>query len=238
VGERRLAWAEGVNALPRHLAAGLDVRLETEVTGLAAGTDGLRVRAGAGLDLPTAAVVLAGAPEQSARLLDASPGLPAAVAGVQAVLGLSRTHACLSLLALYPDDAPRPAWHLCYPERSPLQLLSHDSSKRPAGARLALVLQARPAWSREHLEDPAWPAALLAEAGRLAGPWAARPIHTYAHRWRHARHDGSAQLAGPVLLRLGGGWLGLCGDRFGPRGGVEGAWRSGRALAGRLLAGR
>jgi predicted NAD/FAD-dependent oxidoreductase len=41
-----------------------------------------------------------------------------------------------------------------------------------------------------------------------------------------------------MLLSLpGGGRIGLCGDRFAPGGGVEAAWRSGRMLAGRILAG-
>lgn len=236
VGERRLAWAEGVNALPRHLAAGLDVRLETEVTGLAASPGGVLVRTGDGRELRASAAVLAGAPEQSSRLLEAIPDQPPAVAGVRALLGLSRTQACLSLLALYPAGSPRPAWHVRYPEDPPLQVISHDSAKRPDGAPTGLVLQARAAWSREHLEDPTWPSALLAEAGRLLGPWAARPSHQHAHRWRYARHDGAAQLTGPVLLPLGGGVLGLCGDRFGRGGGVEGAWRSGQVLAERLAA--
>jgi renalase len=236
-GERRLAWAEGVNALPRHLARGLAIRLETPVTALEASPAGLRVRHGEGGVLEASAVVLAGAPEQSTALLDTMAGSPPSVAGVRALLGLARTQSCLALLALYPHDAPRPAWHVCYPERSPLMVLSHDSAKRAAGARLALVLQARAGWSREHLEDPAWPEALLAEAGRLLGPWAARPTHTHAHRWLHARHDGAALLSGPLLLPVPGGRLGLCGDRFGRGGGVEGAWRSGRTLAGRMLAG-
>ena len=118
-----------------------------------------------------------------------------------------------------------------------LQLVSHDSTKRPGSAPLALVLQARPSWSRAHLDDPGWPQALLAEAGRLLGPWASRPATTHAHRWSHARSDRSAELSGPLLLSLpGGGRLGVCGDRFAPGGGVEAAWRSGRLMAARLLA--
>jgi predicted NAD/FAD-dependent oxidoreductase len=240
-GEQRLAFAEGVAALPRHLAAGLDVRLEVEVTSVELTGAGLRVRTAAGGEHRSPVVVLALAAEQVVTLLAGmaqAPDVPLAIRSAQALLGLSRSQACLSVLALYPEGAPRPGWQVRYPEESQiLQLLSHDSSKRPSPCRLALVLQARPSWSRAHLEDPGWTDALLAEAGRLLGPWAERPEVTHAHRWSFARGDLSAELAGPLLLRLpGGGRLGLCGDRFAPGAGVEAAWRSGRMLASRILA--
>jgi len=237
VGERRLAFAEGVNALPRHLAAGLEVQLEAEVTGLSAEAGGLRLQLAGGAERRASTVVLAQAPEQAVALLATVAGPPQALAGLAALLQLSRTQACLSLLVLYGPEAPRPAWQICYPEGTALQVVAHDSSKRPAGARLGLVLQARAGWSRQHLEDPTWAEALLVEAGRHLGPWAARPTHRHAHRWSHARNDGSAQLAAPALVALpSGGRLGLCGDRFGRGGGVEAAWCSGRRLARRILA--
>jgi renalase len=49
--------------------------------------------------------------------------------------------------------------------------------------------------------------------------------------------------AAPVLIVGAGGSglscarLGVCGERFAPGGGVEGAWRSGQMMARRLLAG-
>lgn len=238
-GEQRLAFAEGVVAFPRHLAAGLDVRLEAEVVALAAAAGALQVRTAGGQAHRAAALVLALAPEQALALLATLPEPPAEVRSAQALLGLASSQACLSLLALYDDGAPRPPWQVWYPEESRvLQLVSHDSSKRPGAARLGLVLQGRPSWSRAHLDDPDWSRALLDEAGRVLGPWAALPRVRHAHRWSHARSDRSAELAGPVLFTLpGGGRLGICGDRFAPGGGVEAAWRSGRIMAGRLLAG-
>lgn len=237
-GEQRLALAEGLAAFPRHLAAGLQVRLEATVSALEPDGDGVRLRMASGPPLRARAVVLAVAPEQALALLEPLPSPSADLRSARALLGLSRSQACLALLALYPEGAPRPAWQACYPEDSQLlQLVAHDSSKRAAPPRLALLLQARPAWSRTHLDDPAWPQALLQEAARLLGPWAASPAATHPHRWRYARSDRVAELSGPLLLPLpGGGRLGLCGDRFAPGGGVEGAWRSGRMLAERLLA--
>jgi renalase len=237
-GERRLAFAEGVAAFPRHLASGLEVRLESTVSALEPDGDQVQVRTGKGESLRAGSVVLAVGAEQALALLDALPSPVPDVAAARAILRFSHSQACLALLALYPDGAPRPGWEVCYPEDSRvLQLVSHDSSKRPAPARLALMMQGRPSWSRAHLEDPAWPQAVLDEASRLLGPWAARPVTTHAHRWLYARSDRASELASPLLLTLpGGGRLGVCGERFAPGGGVEGAWRSGQIMAERLLA--
>jgi predicted NAD/FAD-dependent oxidoreductase len=236
-GEERLAFAEGVVAFPKSLTRGLDVLLEQDITRLEQAGHELLLETAAGEEHQAPIVVLALAAEQSRRLL-LTMGTPApSVRGAAALLGLSHSQACLTLMALYPEEVPRPRWQVCFPQESKvLQLVSHDSSKRPPGARVALVLQARPAWSRAHLEDPAWAAALLEEAGEVVGPWAAKPSTQAAHRWTWARDDRSAELAAPMLLELpGGARLGLCGDRFAPGGGVEAAWCSGRALAARII---
>jgi renalase len=238
-GERRLAWAEGISAFPRALAEGLPVRLRTEVTGVEVAAGGVRLSLAEGAPLEAAEVVLATAAEEADALLATLAAPPLDVAAARGLLGLSRSQPCLAVIATYPADAPPPPWHVLYPEGSRLlQLVSHDSAKRPGAPRLVLVLQAHPAWSAAHLDDPAGPAALLAEAGRLLGPWAARPTQAEPHRWRHARNDRAAELAGPLRLTLpGGGRLGLCGDRFARGAGVEAAWRSGRAMAARILEG-
>jgi hypothetical protein len=237
-GERRLAFADGVSAFPRHLAAGLDVRCAAPVEALE--LDGpsprARLEGGALEEAPT--LVLAVAPEQAQRLL-AGAGSPPAVASARALLAMGRSDASLSLAALYEPGRPAPPWHVSHPEESSvLQLVSHDSGKRASPRFLALVYQAHPRWSREHLEDPGWPGRVLDEAARLLGDWARAPAHRHAHRWRYARTARSDELAGPILARLpGGGRLGICGDRFARGGGVEAAWLSGKALAGRILAG-
>ena len=235
-GERRLAYREGVQAFPRHLSRGLQVQLQSKVAGLALGEDGLRLTLEDGRQLAARTVVLALAPEQASTQLEPLVEHPQ-VASARAVLGLARSQACLVVRALFPSSAPVPDWQLLLPESSDLlQVISHDSTKRQAPTRLALVFQAHAAWSRTHIEDPAWPALILAEAARLLGPWAARPEVVEHHRWGLARSDRSAELAQPMLLELPGGVaLGLCGDRFAPGGGVEAAWLSGSRLAQRIL---
>jgi len=237
-GERRVAFAEGVSAFPRHLAAGLDVRLETEVEGFEITAGGVRLglRSGA-VEAPV--VVLALAAEQGLGFLAGLPAPPPAVNAARALLQTAVSQPSLALLALYPPEVAVPEWDAAYPERSKvLQVVLNETSKRPAAGRTALVLQAHAAWSRERLRSTAWPEELLDEAAHVLGPWAARPSASYAHRWSYARLDRSAELCGPMLLALpGGGRLGLCGDRFAPGGGVQAAFTSGRMMAGRILAG-
>ncbi|MBK8181004.1 MAG: hypothetical protein IPK67_19375 [Planctomycetes bacterium] len=112
-----------------------------------------------------------------------------------------------------------------------------DSSKRARPRRRALVLQARPAWSAAHLEDPAdaISAALLGEAARLLGPWAASPAAVVHHRWRYAQVQSGAGFARPYLTAIDGARLGLTGEAFHPFCGAEGAFLAGQRLARDLL---
>jgi predicted NAD/FAD-dependent oxidoreductase len=237
-GEQRLAYGEGLTAFPKHLARDLDVRIGSRVTGMEAIADGWRL--GVEGEEPVAArhVVLALAAEQVLRLLPTDLTRSRPLASLRALLEMSASEPSLALAAAYPAGTPVPAWQLCLPEGSSvLQVMSHDSSKRESAAFVGLVLQARPAWSRIHVDDPEWSGALLAEAGRLAGDWAARPSAVHAHRWSFARSDLASELAAPMLLRMpSGGTLGVCGDRFARGGGVEAAWISGRELGRRIAA--
>jgi hypothetical protein len=239
-GELRAAFRRGVSAFPKRLAIGTDVRLGTRVVALSPGDRSVSVRVEGGIEMSARVVVLA-LPAEQARDLAAT--LPDGVPDVEAaklLLGGAGTHPCLTVIAGYAPDSEGPEWDVDYPEDSRvLQLVSHDSSKREGSGSLVLVFQARPRWSRERLESPreAWAAEVLEEAGRLIGPWAARPLWHQSHRWRYARVDIGSELAGPMLLALpGGGRLGLAGEIFWPGGGVEAAWMSGGRLAERILA--
>lgn len=241
-GSARLAPAAGVSRLPKRLAEGLDVRLETNVESLAApGRDGAReweLRFAGGGTLCTPALVLALPAPSAAALLAAMSPRPAAIGALLPVLALVRTFACLAVIARYPESTPPPAWHAALPaDGRALHLVLHDSGKRPAGARLVLVLQAKPRWSREHLQDApeAWAKDLLAEAAARYGAWIAEPELVQPHAWRRARVAEGTELSRPLAVTLAGGAaLGLCGDGFDPAGGLEGAWRSGRHLAARM----
>ncbi|HET6414041.1 MAG TPA: FAD-dependent oxidoreductase [Anaeromyxobacter sp.] len=235
-GEWRVAFAEGASALPKHLARGLEVWTLAAAEALEPASGSVRVRLEDGTTVRARTVVVATAAEEAEALLATAPA-ERELSAATAVLRLSRSEPCLALLAVYPEETAAPTWQLALPERSRiLQLASSEGTKRRLPSP-AVVYQAHARWSREHAEDRGWPRALLDEAGRVLGPWAAAPRVVEEHRWRYARNGLSAELAAPILLRLnGGGLLGLCGDRFGRGGGVEGAWLSGRTLARRILA--
>ncbi len=237
-GEERFAVVDGVTTFPRQLASGLQIRTGARVEALDLSGPLPAALLEGGEAVRARHLVLALAPEQVLRLLDGTPDLPRPLSAIRALLENSASEPSLSLCAAYPEGTPAPEWDAWYPEDSrALQYLGNESGKREDAPFVGLVIQAQPAWARRRLDDPDWPAALLAEAARVAGDWAGRPSSTHAHRWEFARSDLASELAGPVLVRLpAGGSVGICGDRFAPGGGVEAAWISGRELGRRLAA--
>ena len=240
-GACRMAYASGVTAFPKHLALGLDVVLETTVTGLELGDHDVKLQASQHdqtLSFTGPDVVLALAGPQTLALLDGLPPSSARDTG-RAVLAMMPSVPCATVIALYPKSAPPLSWDIWYPETSTaLTLVAHDSAKRDDPARMALVLQARPAWSSAVVgADPAeWAPRLLADAAGLIGPWVTQPATWQAQMWRYARSSPECELAGPLVLDLGQGRrVGIAGELFAPGGGVQAAWQSGVDLARRLL---
>lgn len=221
----RFAGVPGMSALPRFLAAGLDVRQGITVTALTPAATGWTVHAG-DTALTADRVVLTVPAPQAAALLGPEHPFATPLESVEIA-------PCLTLMAAFPEAAT-PDIRFRADEAHPLPWIARDSS-RPGRARPGLsgwVAQAGPEWSARHLEETpdAIAAAmlpLLAEALDLA-PTAA--LHASAHRWRHAR---VARPLGAPFLTDAGLWLG--GDWcLGPR--VEAAWQSGQAIAAAILA--
>jgi hypothetical protein len=243
---RRVALADGVSRLAKHLARGLDVRLEAEVEALGlAAEPGPRagriweVRLGSGDRLQAKAVALTMPAPSVITLLRRLDPQPAGLAPILPLLGLIRLLPCLTVIARYPVDVAAPAWEASFPRDSAaVHTILHDSSKRAGAPRLVLVVQARPRFSAAHMGDPVetWTRSLLDQAAMLHGEWAARPELVQSHIWRDARVAAGTELAAPLAVRLdGGAMLGIAGDGFHEGGGVEGAWHAGFALAARLL---
>jgi len=231
--EERFALRGGLNQLAVEecrcvVQAGGELRLNTEVTALAAHRDGIEVHVANGEVIVARNLVLALAHPQAVALLATLGEAPLARA-LRATLDLFPAVPSLVVAAVY-DEAPQLPWDISYPEDSLLQLASHESTKTPADGRTVVVYQARPNWSAKRIEEPKenWRQEILAEAARLWGPWAASPQHLHAHRWKHARLDGSGTAQRPLVVPFAGGTLTLAGELFSEVGGVAGAWVSGR----------
>lgn len=207
------------------LAKDLSVRCGTTVSALLPGPWGWRLscleqRAPLG-DFD--GVVLALPAPQAAPLLQA-------VAPAMAMLASQAMQACWAVMLRFdtPLDLPFDA---AFVNDGPLRWLARDSSKPGRGSEETWLLHASAPWSEAHLElDGEVVAELLIEAFMHLG--GARPRASSAHRWRYA-------IASPAL-DLGCAWqagagLGLCGDWL-HGGAVEGAWLSGLALAGKIIA--
>ena len=221
----RLVGVPGMSGLPRAMAAGVDVRLGTHVTAVQAVAGGWHVEIGtAGIE--TRQLVITVPAPQAAALLGAAHPLYPRIAGVVMA-------PCLTLMAAFPADAPRP-FRARTADDHPLAWIAQDSSKPGrAKALTTWVAQASAEWSAQHLEDtPDVVAArmlpMLAEAIGVP-PRAA--LYTAAHRWRHARTV--APLGEPFVcsddgtLHIGGDWC------LGAR--VEAAWASGTAIADAII---
>jgi renalase len=211
----------GMSALPRALAAGLDVRQEIEVTGLQPTPQGWMVQtADAQFEAPRV-VVTVPAP-QVAPLLGDDDQLVQQIANVEMTPSLT-------LMAAFPAGSPMPFASRRF-DTEPLAWIARDSSKpgRPE-TTVNWVAQASPQWSADHLEadKETIAAVMLPMLCKVIGTAPDDAVYAGAHRWRYA-HVVRAQ--GHPFLRNACGSLYLGGDWcLGPQ--VEAAWQSGDAIA-------
>jgi predicted NAD/FAD-dependent oxidoreductase len=131
-------------------------------------------------------------------------------------------------------DAVDVPYDAAFVNEGPLAWIARDGSKPGRPHPHTWVLHASPTWSTEHLEqtpDEVLPMLLDAFEAIVRRPLPALAFST-AHRWRYAYV--TSVIDEPYL------WdatdrIGAAGDWCrAPR--VEGAWLSGRALAGAMLA--
>lgn len=237
--EQRVAFEEGVNVFAKHLSHELDIRRESRVVSIEPSRPGFKIETKSGEIYLASDVVVTAPTEQTRELLTSVADEPPDLRAAQSLLSMVGSESCLTLLAGYSLDASMPIWDMCYPEDSEILLLmSHDSTKRRDKRFHVVVYQCKSRWSRRNLEGDraSWIRAILDEASRLIGPWAARPVWNQTHRWRYARVEQASALSSPMLVPFpGGGRIGLAGEIFATGGGVQAAWISGRRLAKRIL---
>ncbi|MFN3197662.1 MAG: FAD-dependent oxidoreductase [Bradymonadia bacterium] len=232
------AWVgvPGMNAIIKHMAQGLDVDFGTRVASIDRTGHSWRLLDMDGLPISKETfdwVLVATPAPQAAPLLSTSPHLSAAAAQIE-------MEPCWTLMfSLECADVPETSWYLL--ENHPSIAWACMEQARPGRVSSSgWVVQAHGDWSRAHLEaDKMWIAEnLLDDFCTLAQLDPKRILFSNAHRWRFAF---SAQLNSTGLKYLYDEQqqLGACGDwchgTTDPFAGLEHAWCSGRALAGRLL---
>ncbi len=229
-----------MSALPRALAEGLDVTLGREVVEITGEPGAWMLRHAAprrpggppGGELAESGpfeAVLVTAPSPQAAALLARPAQTLAQA-----VNLVGMAPCWTLMAAFPERLDLP--DQIRPEAGDIASAVRDSSKpgRDAGSE-CWVVQAGPAWTREHLEqaEPVVREALLDAFARLAGQALPAPIFAAAHRWRFALVE--KPLGAPCLWDPARG-IGAAGDWcIAPR--AEAAMTSGMALAAAVAGG-
>lgn len=173
------------------------------------------------------ALVVAAPAPQAEEFLAASPRL-AAVAHAAVM------EPCWAVAIGY-DEPTGVAVDAAFARGQPVSWLARNSAK-PGRAQTpeTWVLHAAPGWTEEHLESP--PEAVAKHLHRwftnVIAPHAPEPAWLHAHRWRFARTAHVVPDAHHFDERV---QLGICGD-WCSGGRVEGAWLSGQALAGSVMA--
>jgi len=228
-GARRLVGLPGMSGLPRAMAAGLDVKLNRQVTAVRAVPGGWELDIDATCIMTRHLVMTVPAPQAAALLgplLGPGHCLYTQIAGVLMA-------PCLTLMAAFPADAPRP-FRSRASDDQPLAWIAQDSSKPVRSRTLtSWVAQASTEWSERHLEDTPEVVAdrMLPMLAAAIGVAPESSLYAAAHRWRYAR---TITPLGAPFLQSGDGTLHVGGDWcLGAR--VEAAWASGTAIADAII---
>lgn len=210
-----------MSALPRALAEALDVRAPVRIGALHADGGAWRLVDEHGDALGTAKTVIVNTPAgQAAPLLHGTLREQASVAN-------DAMDPCWTVMVV-PSAPWDPGFDAAQFEAGPLSRATSQLAKPGRDAVAGWVLHASGAWTREHWDDA--PDDVIAALTNAADVPAA-PTFVKAHRWRYARTRAGVQgdcLWDPAAR------LGACGDWCGGPG-LEGAWRSGEAMAARIL---
>lgn len=224
----RFVGTPGMTAPGRLLADGLPVYTEFQVSALQRQAEHWQVQDTQGrLHSGFHAVLLAlPAPQATALLQQAEPALAARAATVT-------MRPSWALMLHY--DAPLPlAFDAAFVNSGPLRWIARDASKPGRPALETWLLHGTAAWSVASFDADreAVAAQMLAAFAALTALDPRQGLRAQSlHRWSYA--DSERTLGEPCLWNAKSG-VGLCGDWL-QDDKIEGAWRSGRALAQQVL---
>lgn len=226
-GHPRWCGSTGMTALPKRLAAALDVRTATRVTAVAIHEGLVRLAIDGQPPLDARAAVLTAPVPQVLDLLDS--GGVAINGDERARLEAIDYEPCFALMAVLAGPSRIPAPGGLSIDGGPISWLA-DNRQKGISPLPSITIHASPAWSREHFEDE--PAAVSAGLLEAASPWIdggpAGVVEQSLQRWKFARP--TAMATSPLAVVSRGPCILVAGDAFaGPR--VEGAVSSGMAAA-------
>ncbi|NJL92341.1 MAG: NAD(P)-binding protein [Anaerolineae bacterium] len=227
-GEARYRGRDGMTSILKHLAEGLDVRLNTRVTQVEPLAEGWQVTSEDGQRFEASALVITAPIPQTLALLDA--GSFALPPEARLILEKIDYAPCFAVLALLERPAQIPAPGGVWLSGEPVAWLSDNQQKGISDAP-GVTIHGGPVFSRLHLEDDRQRVGKLLIDAAL--PYIGAPIVAYeVHLWRYSLPE-QVYPARTLALRSPAPLL-LAGDAFaGPR--VEGAALSGLAAAQQLV---
>jgi predicted NAD/FAD-dependent oxidoreductase len=230
-GHPRWLARPAMTAIPKHLAEGLPIQLQCQITALRNTGEAWQAETAAGEIFTAPAVILTAPVPQSLALLDAGAAeIPPALRIQLQAITYER---CLAVMTVLdgPSRIPAPGG---VPQPHPDIAWLADNQLKGISAEPAVTLHATHAFSMAHWErDRDETARTLLAA---AAPWLGAPVQSFqVHGWRYSRPI--EMIPSPVLTVTDFPLLLLAGDAFGgPR--VEGAALSGWAAAEALLVAR
>jgi photolyase PhrII len=224
--ETRFVGVPGMSAVCSDIARGLaDCHFGWRLATARFENGAWRLESDAGTVLEAEELLLTAPPEQARELLP--------FAAVETALSGVSMLPCWAVMA----ELDRPLaedWDGAFVNQGPLGWVSNSASRPARPDRELWVLHATPDWSLEHLDSgPEEVCAALLTAARDLPRAAAFEVESVrAHRWRYARAaeplERGAIRIHEMNLTLAGDWC------HGSR--VEGAFLSGAAAAGRIMA--
>ncbi len=228
-GTPRYRGRNGMNAIAKHLAAGLDIRLATRVVSVVPDGNHWQAITEGGERFSAAGLILTAPVPQSLDILgDCKDLLPSSLPSVS-------YHPCFALMAVLdgPSGLAAPGFQRI--QEGPLTWIADNTKKGITAGPGALTLHASPLFSRVNFDAPATEVAeQMIEA---AGPWlgGARIAEWQLHRWRYSLVSSSGPE--PCFFSPSPAPLVLAGDAFGGAR-IEGAFLSGCAAALALIESR
>jgi renalase len=218
---------EGMNAVAKWMAMGLEIRRQHRVMAIAPTADGWQLTLEGDLanDWADVVVLAIPAPQAMDLLTPLLPmGLPRPVLDAVRAVEFSP---CLSAIATYPQEHWEfldysQSWHgIRLDTHSDLDWISFENSKRPplaldSAVPPVFVFQSTAQFAQQHLDTPALTPVgmtMLKQAATLLYDWLDCPTDLQVHRWRYALvkrpHPGTyIATQTPLPLVCSGDWCG------------------------------